>query len=67
MPKVGVGGSLESENAEEACPLVWAVSLIDGDVGGIVDVVGYADDMSELRSTGRVAAIGMWPLGDFRG
>ena len=40
VPKVGVGGSLESEDAEGACALVWAVSLIDGDIGSIASVVG---------------------------
>ena len=67
VPKVGVGASLESEDAEEACPLVWTLSLIDDDVGSIVGLVGYADGTSELRSVGRLAAIGMWPLGDVGG
>ena len=62
--KVGVGGSLESEDAEEACPLV---SLIDGDVSGIVGLVRYADGTLELRSVGRLAAIDMWPRSDVGG
>ena len=71
VPKIGVGGLLESESAVKACPLVLTVSLIDVDVGGIVGVVGYADGTSELRSAGWFKAIGihvtviiMWPLGD---
>ena len=65
--KVSVPGSLESEDAEEACPLVWRVSLIDDDVGGIGGVVGASDGTPELRSVGRLVAIGMWLLGDVRG
>ena len=67
VSKVGVGASLELKDAKEACLLVWMVSLTDGDVGSIVGVVGYADGMSELRSVGRLAAIGMWPLSDVGG
>ena len=67
VPKVGVGASLESEDAEEACPLVWTLCLIDDDVGSTVGLVGYADGTSKLRSFGRLAAIGMWPLGDVGG
>ena len=40
---------------------------LDGDVGDIVGVVGSANDTSELRSVGRLAAIGMWLLGDVGG
>ena len=47
VPKVGVGGSLESEDAQEACLLVRTVSLIDIVVGGFVSVVGYADGTSD--------------------
>jgi hypothetical protein len=67
VPKVDVGASLESEDAEEACPVVWTLSLIDDDVGSVAGLVGYADGTSELRSVGRLAAIGMWPLGDVGG
>ena len=50
VPKVSVRGLLESKHAKQACPLEWTVSLIDGDVSGIVGVVGYANGMLELRS-----------------
>ena len=67
VPKVSVRASLESEDAKEACLLVWMLSLIDGDVGSIVSVVRYVNGMSELRSAGHLAAIGMWPLSDVGG
>ena len=67
VPKVGVGASLESEDAEEACPLFWTWFLIDDNVGSIVGLVRCVDGTSELGSVGRLAAIGMWPLGAVEG
>ena len=55
---VGVESLFESEAAEDACPLVWTVRLIDDDIGGIIAVVGAADGASEFGGVGRLAPIG---------
>ena len=67
VPKVGVGASLELEDAEETCLLVWALSLIDDDISSIAGLVRCTNSTSEVRSAGRLAAIGIWPLSDVRG